>query len=208
MVGLPREARCPNGHQLGAGQLLVGHRVCLGHDGGPTTWTCRTCDPTADGSSMFDNSFIRRSSKHWRLRVSSVTCVQPVYAPGRTSSGTHPSTTAGGAPNAAHAPISRTNRTVPDASHNAKTSLSQRIYPLSNAAMSVRTNISGNRTELFSQCVAAAGWTAGGRVALGGLGGNSSDIHQTAVPCHWRSPSGRPARPRASSRAHRPPPWH
>jgi hypothetical protein len=23
MVGLPREARCPNGHQLGAGQVLV-----------------------------------------------------------------------------------------------------------------------------------------------------------------------------------------
>ena len=28
MVGLPREARCPNGHQLGAGQVLVGHQAC------------------------------------------------------------------------------------------------------------------------------------------------------------------------------------
>ena len=38
--------RCPNGHTLGAGQVLVGHQACLGHGGGHTTWTCRTCDQT------------------------------------------------------------------------------------------------------------------------------------------------------------------
>jgi hypothetical protein len=36
--------RYPNGHQLGAGQVLVGHQACLGHGGGYTTWTCSTCD--------------------------------------------------------------------------------------------------------------------------------------------------------------------
>jgi hypothetical protein len=30
-------SRCPNGHQLGAGQVLVGHQACLGHSGGHTT---------------------------------------------------------------------------------------------------------------------------------------------------------------------------
>jgi hypothetical protein len=49
MAGLPREVRCPNGHQLGAGQVLVGHQACLGHGGGHTTWTCRTCDQTVYG---------------------------------------------------------------------------------------------------------------------------------------------------------------
>jgi hypothetical protein len=38
--------RCPNGHILGPGQVLVGHQDCLGHGGGHTTWTCRTCDQT------------------------------------------------------------------------------------------------------------------------------------------------------------------
>ena len=42
-------ARCPNGHQLGPGQVLVGHQACLGHGGGHTTWTCRTCDETVYG---------------------------------------------------------------------------------------------------------------------------------------------------------------
>ena len=37
---------CPNGHRLGPGQVLVGHQACLGHGGGHTTWTCRTCDQT------------------------------------------------------------------------------------------------------------------------------------------------------------------
>ena len=26
--------RCPNGHKLGPGQVLVGHQACLGHGGG------------------------------------------------------------------------------------------------------------------------------------------------------------------------------
>ncbi len=42
-------ARCMNGHQLGAGQVLVGHQACLGHGGGHSTWTCRTCDQTVYG---------------------------------------------------------------------------------------------------------------------------------------------------------------
>ena len=41
--------RCPNGHNLGAGEVLVGHQACLGHGGGHTTWTCRTCDQTLYG---------------------------------------------------------------------------------------------------------------------------------------------------------------
>lgn len=41
--------RCPKGHSLGAGQVLVGHAACGGHGGGHTTWTCRTCDQTVYG---------------------------------------------------------------------------------------------------------------------------------------------------------------
>jgi hypothetical protein len=41
--------RCPNGHSLGPGEVLVGHQACLGHGGGHTTWTCRTCDDTVYG---------------------------------------------------------------------------------------------------------------------------------------------------------------
>ena len=41
--------RCPNGHPLGPNQVLVGHQACLGHGGGHTTWTCRTCDQTVYG---------------------------------------------------------------------------------------------------------------------------------------------------------------
>ena len=41
--------RCPNGHKLGAGQVHVGHQACLGHGGGHTTWTCRTCNETVYG---------------------------------------------------------------------------------------------------------------------------------------------------------------
>ena len=29
--------------------VLVGHQACLGHGGGHTTWTCRTCDQTVYG---------------------------------------------------------------------------------------------------------------------------------------------------------------
>ena len=32
-----------------AGHLLVGHQACLGHGGGHTTWTFRTCDQTLFG---------------------------------------------------------------------------------------------------------------------------------------------------------------
>jgi hypothetical protein len=42
-------SRCPHGHTLGPGQVLVGHQACLGHGGGRTTWTCRTCDATVYG---------------------------------------------------------------------------------------------------------------------------------------------------------------
>ena len=42
-------SRCPNGHPLGPNQVLVGHVACLGHGGGHTTWTCRTCDQTVYG---------------------------------------------------------------------------------------------------------------------------------------------------------------
>jgi hypothetical protein len=45
-------ARCPNGHPLGPGDVLVGHQTCLGHGGGHTTWTCRTCDETVYGPPM------------------------------------------------------------------------------------------------------------------------------------------------------------
>ena len=41
--------RCPNGHTFGPNQVLVGHQACLGHGGGHTTWTCRTCDQTVYG---------------------------------------------------------------------------------------------------------------------------------------------------------------
>jgi hypothetical protein len=40
---------CPNGHTLGPNQVLVGHQACLGHGGGHTTWTCRTCDAVVYG---------------------------------------------------------------------------------------------------------------------------------------------------------------
>src|SRR3954466_8065938 len=41
--------RCPNGHTRGPDRVLVGHQACLGHGGGHTTWTCRTCDQTVYG---------------------------------------------------------------------------------------------------------------------------------------------------------------
>src|SRR6187200_2431469 len=44
--------RCPNGHQLGPGEVLVGHQACLGHGGAHTTWTCRTCDQTVYGAPL------------------------------------------------------------------------------------------------------------------------------------------------------------
>jgi hypothetical protein len=42
--------RCPNGHPLGPGAVLVGHVACLGHGGGGhTRWHCRTCDAVVYG---------------------------------------------------------------------------------------------------------------------------------------------------------------
>lgn len=42
--------RCPNGHDLGPGRVLVGHVACMGHGGGGhTTWTCQACDETVYG---------------------------------------------------------------------------------------------------------------------------------------------------------------
>ena len=41
--------RCPNAHMLGPGEVRVGHQACLGHGGGHTTWTCRSCDQTVYG---------------------------------------------------------------------------------------------------------------------------------------------------------------
>ena len=34
---------------LGPNEVLVGHQACLGHGGGHTTWTCRTCEQTVYG---------------------------------------------------------------------------------------------------------------------------------------------------------------
>jgi hypothetical protein len=45
--------RCPNGHPLGANQVLVGHVACLGHGGGGhTSWHCRTCDAVVYGPAL------------------------------------------------------------------------------------------------------------------------------------------------------------
>jgi hypothetical protein len=30
-------------------RFLVGHQACLGHGGGHTTWTCRSCEATVYG---------------------------------------------------------------------------------------------------------------------------------------------------------------
>jgi hypothetical protein len=38
--------RCAAGHQLGSGQVLVGHVACRGHGGGHTTWHCTRCSPS------------------------------------------------------------------------------------------------------------------------------------------------------------------
>src|SRR4029077_1824065 len=46
---ITQPTRCPNGHPLGPNQVLVGQQACLGHGGGHTTWTCRTCDQTVYG---------------------------------------------------------------------------------------------------------------------------------------------------------------
>jgi len=49
-VVVPRfVARAGSSAGHGAGQVHVGHQACLGHGGGHTTWTCRTCDQTVFG---------------------------------------------------------------------------------------------------------------------------------------------------------------
>jgi hypothetical protein len=35
--------RCPNGHNLGPNQVLVGHVACWGHGSGHTIWHCLAC---------------------------------------------------------------------------------------------------------------------------------------------------------------------
>lgn len=42
--------RCPNGHQLGRGRVLVGHVPCSCDErGGHTSWRCRECDTVIHG---------------------------------------------------------------------------------------------------------------------------------------------------------------
>jgi hypothetical protein len=44
--------RCPNGHQLGPNQVVVGHVACLGHGGGHTTWDCLECEAITYGPAL------------------------------------------------------------------------------------------------------------------------------------------------------------
>ena len=49
-LSFTKSRQCPNGHPLGANQVLVGHVACLGHGGGGhTSWHCRTCDAVIYG---------------------------------------------------------------------------------------------------------------------------------------------------------------
>ena len=41
--------RCPQLHELGPQQVLVGHLACNTHQGGHTTWACRECDAVIYG---------------------------------------------------------------------------------------------------------------------------------------------------------------
>src|SRR3954451_15637173 len=60
----PPPPRCPNGHTLGANQVLVGHVACLGHGGGGhTTWTCQTCDQTVYGPPLNSHCLRRQSDR-------------------------------------------------------------------------------------------------------------------------------------------------
>ena len=48
--GSPTRRRdAPTATRSALAQVLVGHQACLGHGGGHTTWTCRTCDQTVYG---------------------------------------------------------------------------------------------------------------------------------------------------------------
>ena len=60
----------PEWTQLGAGQALVGHVACLGHGGGHTTWTCRTCDQTVYGPPL--NTHCKTLDGPAAVRISNV----------------------------------------------------------------------------------------------------------------------------------------
>lgn len=47
-MALPPE-HCPDGHQLGAGRVLVGFQPCGCGRHGHTTWRCRECDAVIYG---------------------------------------------------------------------------------------------------------------------------------------------------------------
>ena len=75
--------RCPTGHTLGPHQVLVGHVACLGHGGGHTTWTCRTCDETVYGAAHRGTNCTNvEASQHY-----GICCAQrPDQAPARLAS--------------------------------------------------------------------------------------------------------------------------
>lgn len=52
-IALPPE-RCPHGHPLGAGRVLVGHQPCGCGRHGHTTWCCRECDAVIYGPAIDD----------------------------------------------------------------------------------------------------------------------------------------------------------
>jgi hypothetical protein len=62
---------CPNGHRLGPGEVLVGHQACLGHGGGHTTSTCRTCDGAVYGPPL--NTHCATLEGPATVRISSAT---------------------------------------------------------------------------------------------------------------------------------------
>src|SRR5262245_60299604 len=67
-------SRCPNGHELGSNQVLVGHVACLVHGcGGHTSWHCRTCDAVVYGPALNTHctalegpATVRISTSRWR----------------------------------------------------------------------------------------------------------------------------------------------
>jgi hypothetical protein len=44
--------RCPQGHPLDGGRVLVGYAACRGHGGGHTTWTCCVCGAIKYGPAL------------------------------------------------------------------------------------------------------------------------------------------------------------
>jgi hypothetical protein len=57
--------RCPNGHPLGPGEVLVGHQACLGHGGGH----CRTCDGVVYGPPLNKHCTALASKKPVRSQL-------------------------------------------------------------------------------------------------------------------------------------------